>query len=1072
MGLNAGQKRAVEYLDGPLLVLAGPGTGKTQLLSEKVAYILKNTDTNPENILCLTFTDSGAKNMRERLKSIVGKEGLKVNIGTYHAFGQEILAQYKNYAENYDRQLDAAIDEVTQYKIVKLLQEKLSGNDILRGDKIKDIISVISEAKAANLTAEDLGTIAKQNIEDSAVLSDVISPYLLRIVPRKFKESLENAYLPIFEILKGHENDKPILKNIERSIALLSRSLKQAIINAEDAESVAPLTKWRNDNFEKDGAGNYRLKDRIANKKLLSLSRLMASYEEFLREHGLFDFDDMIDEAVKALHDDAGFRMSLQERYQYILLDEFQDTNPSQFEIVKQLTDYEKPMIMAVGDDDQAIYEFQGALSSNLTDFQKHYTAEVMALTENYRSTQEILDFSHHIIEQAPDRFGDKELLAHKETPANSQIYRYEFNSSDAEFGFVADKIAELIKSGVKQNDIAVISYKSKYFEPLLPYLKAHSEIKIAYEKRDNLFEDERMHQLFVLARFIDEIANEKKTTVQIMEILSYPFFDLPMLGILKLAAKARMERKSIFDCLMEDEEPKFKAVAENIANLVQKSFSDTLTGMLGYFTTLMKIQDLDEYGRFSFYENLATLRGKLQKHFGEKTLRLHDLVEMLDDYEAAEMPITSSSPYREADEAVQILTAHKAKGLEFEYVFIISADHTAWGKGKGNNTFLSLPANLTQIRHTGITDSEKIRVLYVALTRAKSTLYITNSLRDFNDKSPERLEYFEEFVSKDELGRESVISPFLPTKKVVEMQGYIDYSLREQNIRNWLTAYVANSPDMRAFYKDKMSGFKMSASALTNFVDIIYGGPQSFFERYVLGAPSGPDTWALTLGNLMHLTFEQVTKTGLSDEEAVEFYLEAVKKCDASEEDKNILREKGVENLRLDLEQFGNIIRQGLAEVNFYTEKIVVDGVPITGKIDHIIVDETNKTIEIYDYKTGAYHPEKWDSVPSLYNYMLQLQFYKFLLNNSLKYRDYKVTHGHILFVMQDKFDEVHDKVYEFNEKDDAEFIRLLKTVYALVTTLVFLDEPEIFVEADKSNTMKDMRAFIELLLARQPII
>ena len=104
-----------------------------------------------------------------------------------------------------------------------------------------------------------------------------------------------------------------------------------------------------------------------------------------------------------------------------------------------------------------------------------------------------------------------------------------------------------------------------------------------------------------------------------------------------------------------------------------------------------------------------------------------------------------------------------------------------------------------------------------------------------------------------------------------------------------------------------------MSASALTNFVDIIYGGPQSFFERYVLGAPIGPDTWALTLGNLMHLTFEQVTKTGLSDEEAVEFYLEAVKKCDASEEDKNILREKGVENLRLDLEQFGSIIRQGL---------------------------------------------------------------------------------------------------------------------------------------------------------------
>ncbi|MBP5204939.1 UvrD-helicase domain-containing protein, partial [Candidatus Saccharibacteria bacterium] len=95
MQLNKAQKRAVEYLDGPLLVLAGPGTGKTQLLSQKVAYVLKNTDTNPENILCMTFTDSGAGNMRERLKSIIGQDAARVNIGTYHAFGADILAQYK-----------------------------------------------------------------------------------------------------------------------------------------------------------------------------------------------------------------------------------------------------------------------------------------------------------------------------------------------------------------------------------------------------------------------------------------------------------------------------------------------------------------------------------------------------------------------------------------------------------------------------------------------------------------------------------------------------------------------------------------------------------------------------------------------------------------------------------------------------------------------------------------------------------------------------------------------------------------------------------------------------------------
>ena len=147
MQLNSAQKEAVEYLDGPLLVLAGPGTGKTQLLSSKVAYILENTDTNPENILCLTFTENGAQNMRDRLFSIIKEAASKVNIHTYHAFGSTILADYKNYAESYDRNLDSAIDTVTQFKIIKKIQENLSGNDILRGDKITDIISTIASAK-------------------------------------------------------------------------------------------------------------------------------------------------------------------------------------------------------------------------------------------------------------------------------------------------------------------------------------------------------------------------------------------------------------------------------------------------------------------------------------------------------------------------------------------------------------------------------------------------------------------------------------------------------------------------------------------------------------------------------------------------------------------------------------------------------------------------------------------------------------------------------------------------------------------------------------------------------------
>lgn len=1074
MPLNANQKRAVEYLDGPLLVLAGPGTGKTQLLSEKVAYILKNTDTNPENILCLTFTDTGATNMRERLKTIIGKDAMKVNIGTYHTFGTEILAQYKNYSLEYDRRLDAAIDEVTQYKIINAIQDTLPGTDILRGDSVRNIISVISAAKSHGLSARDLQKIAEQNIEDSKVLSEAISPFLLKAVPRKYRESCDACYQPIYEVLRQYEDAKPILSRVERSIGMLARSLKVAMIAAEEKQSIAPLTAWRNEYFEKDAKGNFRLKDRVANRKLLSIAHVVEEYDKYLHENGLFDFDDMIQEAVKALRQDEGFRLTLSERYQYIMLDEFQDTNPSQFEIVKLLTDYEKPMIMAVGDDDQAIYEFQGALSTNLTDFQEHYLAEVIPLVENYRSTQEILDFSREIIRQASDRFADKELISHKPEPEKSQIYRYEFRASDMEFGFVAKKIHELIKSGVRQNEIAIISYKRKYFMPLLPFLKAYPEINIAYEQQNNLLEDEKIHQLLMVARLAWEIANGRVDSNTALEVLGYPWFRLPMLEVVKIVMTARREKKGVFELLAQAEDAEIQAVATFMANLVAKSFTEPLEVFMDYLIGASELNGYQskfleywtgegEYEAFSLYENLAALRGKLHRHFGEKSLKLADLIAMVDDYTEAGMPLNAVSPYKDVAEAVQVMTAHKAKGLEFGYVFVISMDHTAWGKGKGNNNTLTLPKNLTYIRHTGMTDGERLRILYVTLTRAKTHLYMTNSLFDFDGKSPARLEYLDEVQEG-----EKVLSPFLPMREVVTIYDVDEHEVMERNLQSWLTPYVQATPDMRAIYREQIAKYRMSPTSLTTFVDVVYGGPQEFFKREVLKVPSAPETESLALGNLIHRVFEEVTNKEISDEEAVEFFMEELEKRELESSIKQKLQEQGPVVLTASLKRFGSILRQGKAEVDFYPEKLVVQGVPVAGKIDHIVIDDKAKTIEIYDFKTAGFHKEKWRSHASLYKYMLQLLFYKLLLNNSPAYRKYKVERAHILFVVPDKDGELYDKVYEFNDEDEKELVDLMLAVYKMVPTLEFMDDPEIFVPADNSKGLKDIKDFIELLLAR----
>ncbi len=398
MPLNQQQKEAVEYLEGPLLVLAGPGTGKTQLLSAKVAYILEHTDANPENILCLTFTDAGAENMRDRLQTMIGKAALDVNIYTYHAFGANLLERYKNYAETLDRKLDAPIDQTAQYKIVADIQKSLPATDILKNSGTKDIIDTISSAKSARLTASDLQKIAAQNTEDSLAISAEISPIFLAAPPRlKFDQALEEVYEPVLEVLAKYTSPKPIVGNIERIANTMLRELNQVIEEIQNTDpGVTATGKPKQPSVQPLSA---------ANKKLFSLAHIMEKYDQYLAANGLFDFDDMIEYAIHYLKTDRGFRLSLSELFQYILLDEFQDTNPSQFELIKLLTDYEKPLIMAVGDDDQAIYEFQGANASNLMDFEQHYGAKVITLVDNYRSIGAVLEFSKHIADQITDSF-------------------------------------------------------------------------------------------------------------------------------------------------------------------------------------------------------------------------------------------------------------------------------------------------------------------------------------------------------------------------------------------------------------------------------------------------------------------------------------------------------------------------------------------------------------------------------------------------------------------------------------------------------------------------------------------
>ena len=272
----------------------------------------------------------------------------------------------------------------------------------------------------------------------------------------------------------------------------------------------------------------------------------------------------------------------------------------------------------------------------------------------------------------------------------------------------------------------------------------------------------------------------------------------------------------------------------------------------------------------------------------------------------------------------------------------------------------------------------------------------------------------------------------------------------------------------MRAIYQTRVDDWRMSASALTSFIDIVYAGPMEFFKSYILRAPHEPESEALVFGDLIHKTFERVTNSHFNLDRAIEFFLAELEKKDLPVEILQKIREKGPADLEIALRNFGDILKVGKAEVDFASEKLSIDGIPVTGKIDHMVVDEENKTIEIYDFKTGGYHKEKWQSHATLYKYMLQLGFYKLILNNSAAYSKYTVKKAHILFVIPDNDGEVYDKVYDFNPDEERILLDLMHAVYNQVSTLEFLDDEDVFVPADNSLGVKDIKNFVSLLLAK----
>ena len=1076
------QKKAVDTIDGPVLVIAGPGTGKTQLLALRAANILKKTDTAPQNILCLTYTEVGARNMRLRLAQFIDKAAYDIQISTYHGFGSEIIRNYAEYFTEFDD--EQPVDKIGQNVIMHEIYKELPATNVLWNSRVylKDSIDFISEAKRARLFPDDLRKIANDNDAFIQNTKEKVAEILSNV--QKMIPSVIPQFSHLNDYLNEIAKDATTYKSITPISYLAKEDLEDAISQAIETRKTPALTAWKNKWLAKDDKDCWIFNGKRENKKVRAGADIYEMYLKKLSEKKLFDFDDMILRAIHAIRENDELRFTLQEKYQYIMLDEFQDTNLSQLELIELLTDNPvnegRPDILAVGDDDQAIYSFQGANLGNMLSFHKMYRdVTTITLKDNWRSHEDILNISENISSQIEERlhkglgFSDKKLQAmNGNLPKISRVERHNFKSDIAQFSWVAQQIKNEIESGTKPSDIAIIAPKHKYLEPLVPYLKLLN-IPIRYDKRENVFDDSHIQSLVVMTQLVIALRDNKTQEANSLwpAVLSAPEWKIPTSNIWKLSWAAN---KNYYEngennwqaLMMEDE--KFKLIALFFAQLASASNTLTLEMILDYLTgvTPLIINEIEtpEYTSpyFEYYfgkqnreedpaafmqllSNLTVLRQHLRNY--KKTeaspLTIDDFIEFVKAYEDAGEKLLNTTPYHSSDNAVQLLTAYGAKGLEFGAVFTLATVDEVWGmKARSNGNRISLPVNLKIIRQSGRTKDERKRLFFVALTRAKHMLIMTSYEQDFSGRTTTPLEFLAESQLDD-----SQISPYLPGKMKQVIQSDSNELTIEEIETYWHAKHLKALSDekLNTLIKPQLETFQLSATHLNSFTDLEYGGPESFYLNTILRFPKAPSISGL-YGSAIHETLESLhnilRKEGeLPDvDRTIDIFEKKLKSQRLLPRDFSQQFSRGKRALEHFLPWWWhNFNPSNEAEINLKNEGSFIGEAHLSGKLDQLVINHDDYEIGVIDYKTGT-PIEKWDTSIKIHKYKQQLLFYKLLLESSHSYEKYTVTSGRLVFVEPDDDDQMHELSLHYDDKD---IIRMKKLVQAVWNCIMKLEIP-----------------------------
>ncbi|MFA6529162.1 MAG: ATP-dependent DNA helicase, partial [Candidatus Gracilibacteria bacterium] len=734
------------------------------------------------------------------------------------------------------------------------------------------------------------------------------------------------------------------------------------------------------------GKDTKRLED-IEKQKEMAL--VYEKYQEKMKEKGRYDYEDMIMFVVEKLKTDDFLRAYYQEKYQYFLLDEYQDTNSSQNAVVTILGEFfDSPNIFAVGDDDQAIYRFQGASLENILEFTDKYPdVQKVVLTENYRSDQKILDAARALIvnnkQRLETRIPDiiKELKAQK-SETGSGVYLCELDDGNEEAYFIAKKISELRESGVNLSEIAVFYRRNRDVSDLVRFFEK-LDIKYEISGGENLLNDIQIQKIISLLKVI----NNPRDDIEFFRMLNLDFLDIEREDIYRLTNLVHKKKKRYYEvtrdmALLKESGLKNIIKINNLSilldqwtaynlNLTFAEFFEKVINESGFMEYILKRDDVRELNRIkTFFDQIKSFNK------GDHHMKLKSFLEMLDLMEEYSIQMPEES-LKMGESSVKLMTAHKAKGLEFDHVFIFKAISSAWEKYKGARDAIKLPDNIFAMQDLseGLEIEDERRLFYVTLTRARKQAYITCAKTYDRGTGKMREESPSVFVAE-----------ILDYAEKFDTQKYKDEA--RERLKLYLAKPVAkeHSEGLTGYLKEVLKDFVLSVTALNNYINC----PRKFLYQNILKVPR-VKAKHLAFGSAVHFALQEFFEKFKREKYApdLDFLLSAFEKGIRKEVTTEADLEESLEKGKKILTEYFEYNKNGLKiplfnEYNLASHKVIFDGIPLTGKVDRIdLIDEKLGTVNVVDYKTGR--PKSENAIRGLNegakadNYR-QLVFYKLM--------------------------------------------------------------------------------------------